>query len=84
MSDSTNISRLASLASIQQTFPNDNLKLFDETITPTKFNQNTVASSSSLTQTVKSGLEKMSKFNLINATPVTTTGKISIFNTIKV
>ncbi len=76
-------SKLASLASIQQTFPNDDLKLFDMTITPSKFHQHT-PSSSSLTQTVKSGLEKISKLNLIHTTPTTTGAKISLFNTAKV
>jgi hypothetical protein len=35
-----NSSKLACLASVQQTFPNDDLKLFDLTITPTKMYAN--------------------------------------------
>jgi len=81
-----NSQKLVSLVNIQKSFPNDDLKLFDKTVTPSKFHQATPQSASSLTQTVKSVKSGLSKFNLIHTTtPVSTNGKSSsIFSTLKV
>lgn len=88
LDDMSSLTKLASLVNIQQTFPNDDLKLFDPTVTPTKFHQATPQSTSSLTQTVKSVKTGLSKLNLINnnhTTPVSTnTRSNSIFSTLKV
>lgn len=88
LDDMSSLTKLASLVSIQQTFPNDDLKLFDQTVTPTKFHQATPQSASSLTQTVKSVKTGLSKLNLISnntTTPVSINGRSnSIFSTLKV
>ncbi len=89
MSD-LNASKLASLAVVQHVFPNDDLQLFNaasSVVTPKKTqsaHSPLSSASAGLGQTVRNGLEKMAKFNLINTTPVNTSSKASFFNVIKV
>ena len=78
MSD-LDLNRLTCFASIQQSFPNDDLKLFDVSATPSKM-ASFMLSSSNLSQTVRSNKNELDNVNVqngyaydINATPVNTT-----------